>query len=338
MKIAVIGAGSWGTAVSWLLNNNGHEVKLWAHGQPQADAINETGRNPRYLSDISLDGVWSSSSFAEVLDGAEAVVLVTPSVNVRETCGAIEGLLGSEVPLVVLSKGIERETGMLLTEICEEVLGNPNRIAALSGPNHAEEISLGLPAATVIASSNPDCAALLRDAFASPKFRVYTSDDVCGVEVCAASKNVIAILCGIAAGLNMGDNTASVLMTRGLAEMSRLVHAMGGNPMTCMGLAGMGDLIATCSSRHSRNRQLGEMIANGQTLEDFRAKTHMVAEGAYASLSVTDLAERHGVDVPLSRTARLILWENASVEVMEHQLMTRPPRDEFYGLQGTGCD
>lgn len=333
MKVAVIGAGSWGTAVAWLLAHNGNEVGLWAHSPDQARAICATHRNPRYLTDIELEGVTASSDFAQILDGAQAVVMVTPSTTVRQTLQSVAPLLASDVPVIMLSKGIERETGLLLTDICTEVLGNPGRIAALSGPNHAEEVSQGLPAATVVASSDAACAEFFRSLFMSESFRVYTSDDVTGVELCAACKNVIAIANGIAQGLGYGDNTSAVLMTRGLAEMSRLVAALGGDPLTCMGLAGMGDLIATCSSKHSRNRMLGELIASGGTLEEFKEKTHMVAEGAFAALSVTDLADRHEVEVPIAQTMRKVLWEDHPLEGLLDTLMQRPPKSELDGLR-----
>jgi glycerol-3-phosphate dehydrogenase (NAD(P)+) len=333
MKVAVIGTGSWGTAVAWLLAQNAHEVRAWSHGQATADAINTTQRNPRYLTDLDLTGITSSTSFEEVCEGARAVIMVTPSVNVREVAEQLKPHISCDTPVVMLSKGIERETGMLLTEICADVFGSGQLIAALSGPNHAEEVSRGLPAATVVASDDAVCAEFVADLFRNDFFRVYTSDDVCGVELCAASKNIIAIANGISAGMGYGDNTSAVIMTRGLAEMSRLVIALGGNPLTCMGLAGMGDLIATCSSRHSRNRSLGELIAQGGTLAQFEERTHMVAEGAHAALSVTDLARKKGVDLPIANAVRAVLWEGRPPADMLDELMLRPPKPELEGLR-----
>lgn len=332
MKVTVIGAGSWGTAVAWLLGANGHEVALWTHGQNQADAINTTGRNPRYLDDLELIGVRASSRFEVVLDGTEAVILVTPSTVVRETVMKIEPFITSATPVAMLSKGIERDTGLLLTDICEEVLGNRQRIAAISGPNHAEEVSKSMPSATVVASTSIECAEFFRDLFVNPNFRVYTSTDVCGVELCAASKNIIAIACGISAALGFGDNTAALIMTRGLAEMSRLTVALGGDPRTCMGLAGMGDLIATCVSKHSRNRSLGELIAAGGTLEQFTETTHMVAEGASAAITVTDLARRYDVELPIANVVRGILWEGRDLVTEIDKLLARSPKFELAGL------
>ncbi|MBQ6585238.1 MAG: NAD(P)H-dependent glycerol-3-phosphate dehydrogenase, partial [Coriobacteriales bacterium] len=221
----------------------------------------------------------------------------------------------------------------LLTQVLEQELGNPARIAAISGPNHAEEVSRDIPSATVVASTDPACAAFFQELLMSPSLRVYTSHDVTGVEICAAAKNIVAIFNGASCALGYGDNTSAMIMTRGLAEMSRLVLALGGDPLTCQGLAGMGDLIATCTSRHSRNRSLGELIARGGTLEEFTARTHMVAEGANAAITVTDLAREHGVELPLAQALRAILWEGAAVEDVVYDLMMRPPKAEFAGLE-----
>lgn len=333
MRIAVIGAGSFGTAISWVLGGKGYEVSLYARKPEVARAITDGHRNPRYLEDVVLpDSVCAVSSIAEAASGADAVAVVMPSATMRDTARQLSGAVGENTPVVVLSKGIEEGTGKLMIQVLNDELGNPLRLAALSGPNHAEEVSRGLPAATVVASQSEDTANLLRDLFFAPTFRVYTSSDVIGVELCAAAKNVIAIACGIAAGAGLGDNTAALLMTRGLAEMSRLTKALGGDPLTCMGLAGMGDLIATCSSRHSRNRTLGELIAHGGTLEEFTEKTHMVAEGAIASKTVTALAERYGVELPIGRTVRAMLWEGISLDEAIDQLLSRSPKAELQGI------
>ncbi|MDY2626067.1 MAG: NAD(P)H-dependent glycerol-3-phosphate dehydrogenase [Coriobacteriales bacterium] len=333
MRIAVIGAGSFGTAISWVLGGKGYEVSLYARKPEVARAITDGHRNPRYLEDVVLpDSVYAVSSIAEAASGADAVAVVMPSATMRDTARQLSGAVGENTPVVVLSKGIEEGTGKLMIQVLNDELGNPLRLAALSGPNHAEEVSRGLPAATVVASQSEDTANLLRDLFFAPTFRVYTSHDVIGVELCAAAKNVIAIACGIAAGAGLGDNTAALLMTRGLAEMSRLTKALGGDPLTCMGLAGMGDLIATCSSRHSRNRTLGELIAHGGTLEEFTEKTHMVAEGAIASKTVTALAERYGVELPIGRTVRAMLWEGISLDEAIDQLLSRSPKAELQGI------
>lgn len=333
VRISVIGAGSWGTAVSWLLGNNGHEVSLWARETEIAQGVNAQHRNPLYLPEVELPAsVTASDDVGVALQGAEAVVVVTPSIGVRSTAEAMKPHLGDSTPVVILSKGVEQDTLMLMTEVLEDVLGNRDRIAGLSGPNHAEEVSRGIPSATVVAAHNEDVARLFQDAFMTQTFRVYTNPDVIGVELCGASKNIVAIAAGVCDGLGYGDNTKATLMTRGLAEMSRLGRALGANPLTYMGLAGMGDLIVTCTSRHSRNRGLGEMVANGGTMQEFYDKTHMVAEGAVACLSVAALGEREGVEMPITNMVKAVLYDGLDPRIAGAELMGRAARDELHGM------
>ena len=333
MRIAVIGAGSWGTAVSWLLGNKGHEVSLWSREPEIALHINESHHNPMYLPDVVLgSNVIASPDFERALHGVEAVVMVTPSVGVRESAVHMKAYLGNDIPVVILSKGVEGGSNMLMTEVLTDVLGNKNRIAGLSGPNHAEEVSKGVPSATVVAAYDPDVGSLFQDIFMTPFFRVYTNPDVVGVELCAASKNIVAIAVGMCDGLGYGDNTKATLMTRGLAEMTRLGMKLGANPLTYMGLAGMGDLIVTCTSRHSRNRGLGELLAKGGTLEEFTERTHMVAEGAVACVTVDELATREGLELPITRQVRGILYEGVPVTAGEQALLGREAKDELHGL------
>lgn len=333
MRISVIGAGSWGTAVSWLLSGKGHDVRLWAREPEIAEGVNCNHRNPLYLPDVALAAsVVASSDMEEALHGAEAVVMVTPSVGVRTTAEAMQPFLGADTPVVILSKGVENGTFMLMTEVLADVLGNDMRIAGLSGPNHAEEVSRGIPSATVVASHSEEVARLFQDAFMTPFFRVYTNTDVIGVELCGASKNIVAIAAGMCDGLGYGDNTKATLMTRGLAEMSRLGAAMGANPLTYMGLAGMGDLIVTCASRHSRNRGLGELIATGGTLKEYTDRTQMVVEGAVACVSIDELGKRKGIDLPITHMVREILYEGLSVKAAGDMLMGREARDELHGM------
>jgi len=334
LRVAVIGAGSWGSAVAWLLDQKGHDVQTWAREPEIAAAINTDGRNPQYLTEISFsDRVSATSDLNEAATGADAVVMVTPSVGVRATAQGLTDRLGrdsdgSQIPLIVLSKGVEEHTSYLMTDILEEVLGGPDRLAALSGPNHAEEISRGLPGATTVASGNQATADFFADLFATDFLRVYTNDDLTGVELCGAGKNVVAIACGVVDGLGLGDNAKAALMTRGLAEMARLGAAMGANPMTYMGLAGMGDLIVTCTSKHSRNRALGEELASGGSLKAFEERTHMVAEGAVACKSLNELAQLKGVDLPITRAVYSMLYEDADLRTVMTALMTRPQKAE----------
>lgn len=331
--IAVIGAGSWGTAVSWLLGGKGHDVRLWAREPEIAEGVNAEHRNPVYLRDVQIpDSVFATPDVTEALAGAEGVVMVTPSIGVRSTAESMRGALADETPVVILSKGVENGTLMLMTEVLEDVLGGRQRIAGLSGPNHAEEVSRGIPSATVVASANEDVARFFQDVFMTPTFRVYTNPDVIGVELCAASKNVVAVACGMSDGLGYGDNTKATLMTRGLAEMSRLGAARGANPLTYMGLAGVGDLIATCTSRHSRNRGLGEHVARGGTVASYEAETHMVAEGAVSCVSVEELGKREGVELPITRQVRAILHEGATLAGAAEALLGREARDELHGM------
>ncbi len=333
MRISVIGAGSWGTAVSWLLGGKGHDVRLWAREAEIAECVNAEHRNCMYLPEVVLpESVFASTDVEEALQGAEAVVMVTPSMGVRSTAEAMKPALGKDTPVVILSKGVEQDTLFLMTEVLEDVLGNRNRIAGLSGPNHAEEVSKGVPSATVVAAYHEPVGELFQDAFMTPFFRVYTNPDVVGVELCGASKNVVAIASGMCDGLGYGDNTKATLMTRGLAEMSRLGKTLGANPLTYMGLAGMGDLIVTCTSRHSRNRGLGQLVAEGGTMQDFYDKTHMVAEGAVACLSVAALGEREGVELPITHMVKHVLYEGMDPRIAGATLMGREARDELHGM------
>jgi len=333
MKISVVGAGSWGTAVTWMLGGKGHEVRLWSRESEIAEGINANHRNPVYLPDVVFaDGVYASPDMEDALRGAEAVVVVTPSIGVRETAESMKAHLPSTTPVVILSKGVEGGSYMLMTEVLEDVLGGRERIAGLSGPNHAEEVSRGIPSATVVAAHDPAVGDLFQEIFMTRFFRVYTNPDVVGVELAGASKNVVAIAAGMSDGLGYGDNTKATLMTRGLAEMSRLGARVGANPLTYMGLAGMGDLIATCTSRHSRNRNLGELIAKGGTMQQFYDETHMVAEGAVACITVDELGKREGLELPITHEVRGILYENVPVANAEEALLGREAKDELHGL------
>lgn len=332
-KVAVIGAGSWGTAVAGLVSPNAGEVCLWSHSAFVADGINEAHANPRYLTDYVLPGtVSATTSLADAVADAGAVVVVVPSSFVRLTCADLSAHLSADVPVIVLAKGIEIGSDMLMADVAAGELGHPERIAVLSGPNHAEEVCRGTMSAAVIAAADMDLARRFQELFLSRNFRAYVSDDLVGVEVCGAVKNVIAIACGAAVGLGAGDNTLAVIMTRGLAEISRVACACGGKPLTCMGLAGMGDLIATCTSRHSRNRSYGEAMVKGVSVEEYEARTHMVVEGARAARSVYELARRKNVEVPITRAVHGMLYEGHTFEEVLDELSDRLPSEEFYGL------
>lgn len=333
MTIAVMGAGSWGTALAQVLAGKGYSVRLWARKQQVVDGINTEHRNPRYLSDVPLSpNIKATSSHRELLEGSEALVVVTPSNIMRLVAQELSLYLDSDYPIIICSKGVEEGSGLVPVEVFEAELGNPNRLAVLSGPNHAEEVIKNIPSATVVASSSQKTAEYFQKLFASDSFRTYVSDDVGGVELCAASKNVIAIAVGLSYGLGFGDNTAALLITRGLAEMSRLVQASGGQAITCMGLAGTGDLIATCMSEHSRNRRFGEILAQGKTLEDFTEETHMVVEGAFACKTLQTLAATYRVELPITEVVRSVVWDKADARSLATALASRPLTTEFWGL------
>jgi glycerol-3-phosphate dehydrogenase (NAD(P)+) len=333
MKVSVIGAGSWGTAVAWLLGGKSVDVTLWAREPEIAEGVNADGHNPMFLRDVTLGpAVSATADLTEAIDGAGAVIVVTPSHGVRGVAETMSQTLPDDVPVINLAKGVEQNTLMRMTQILEEVVGNRERLAALSGPNHAEEVSKGVPSATVVAAYDESVGRMFQDLFMAPTFRVYTNPDVVGVELCGASKNVVAVAAGMVDGLGYGDNTKATLMTRGLAEMSRLGSHLGANPMTYMGLAGMGDLIVTCTSRHSRNRGLGEWVAGGGTVESYAAETHMVAEGAKSAVALDDLAAKLEIEMPITRQVRAILYEGHMASEAASILMGRAAVDEFHGM------
>lgn len=332
-KVAIIGAGSWGTAMSGLVSPHADEVILWAREPEIVDGINKKHRNPRYLTDYKLPRNVKATCDMEAAGAADSIVLAVPSAFLREVCHNLAPYVSALSPVLVLSKGMEYGTHLLMHEIAESELGNGSRLAVLSGPNHAEEVCQGALSAAVVASENPDSAAYFQHLVAGPTFKVYVSDDVTGVEVCGAVKNVVAIACGVAAGLGCGDNTLAVLMTRGVAEMGRVVVALGGNPLTCAGLAGMGDLIVTCTSQHSRNRTFGEALVQGETLEEYEARRRMVVEGAQACKSVVALADEYKIDVPITRSVNAILYEGKDIEEAYDMLLDRKSTEEFYGFE-----
>lgn len=333
MNVALIGSGSWGTAVAGLAATRAERVTMWAHSEQTAAGINGEHRNPRYLVGYELPGnVVATTDLVQALDGVEAIIFAVPSTHLRSVCHQAAPFIAADTPVLCLTKGIEPESGLLMSEVIASEIGNEARVAALSGPNHAEEICRGGLSAAVIASEHPQIGETFKDLLLSTAFRIYLSQDMTGVEVCGAMKNVIAIVCGISAGTGAGDNTLALIMTRGLAEISRLVHARGGQAMTCMGLAGMGDLIATCTSEHSRNRTFGYEFAHGVSLNEYQTRTHMVVEGAVAARSVSELARSLGVDIPLTFAVEQTLYNGVTLDRALEILTDRVPSQEFYGL------
>lgn len=330
-RIAVLGAGSWGTAFAKVLADAGREVVLWARRPDVARSVTERHTNPDYLPGVVLPGLVSATtSPAAALEGADAVVLAVPSQTLRANLEGWRDLLPPGSTLVSLAKGVELGTLKRMSEVVVEVAGvSPDRVAVLSGPNLAREIAAEEPTATVIACADHSRAVELQHACTTGYFRAYTNTDVIGCELGGAGKNVIALACGVAAGMGFGDNTRASLITRGLAETARLGVALGADPLTFAGLAGLGDLVATCSSPLSRNRTFGERIGRGESLAQAEAANHgQVAEGVKSCSSICELGERHGVELPIADAVRRVCFDGLSVAEMAKELISRAPKPE----------
>jgi len=337
MPIAVVGAGQWGTALSQAFAAQGLEVSLWARDPALAETLAATRVNERYLPELLLhDGVRVSGSLADVLDGAAVAVLAVPTGGLRGIAHQCQPLLDPKCAVVSAAKGFESDTSRRMSEVLCEVLGpgSESRVAVMSGPNIAPEIARGLPAATVVASADPDTAARVRDELTGAQLRVYSNDDLIGVEYGGALKNVVAIAAGIADGVGAGDNGKAALITRGIAEMARLgVHA-GARALTFAGLTGLGDCVVTCMSPLSRNRRLGEAVGQGMSLREAQARTHMVAEGVTTARVAAGLALRHGVEMPIVTEVCAVLFDDKPIAEALSDLMRRGARDELreFGL------
>jgi glycerol-3-phosphate dehydrogenase (NAD(P)+) len=330
-RVAVIGAGSWGTAVAALLTRNA-EVVLWARRPELAASISSSHRNLDYHPDVELPAPLSAtSSLEEAAEGAEVVVLAVPSHGFRQILGALAPHLGGLVPVVSLAKGLEQGTLLRMTEVVAEVA--PGRPAGvLTGPNLASEVMAGQPTASVVAFSDRECSEKLQGLFSTESFRVYTNPDVVGCEIAGALKNVIAIAAGIADGMGFGDNTRAALITRGLAELGRLGTALGGDPLTFGGLAGMGDLVATCSSAKSRNHHVGVELGRGRSLGDIVSEMNMVAEGVKTSSAALELGSRHQVEMPIAEQVVAVLHQGKRAADIIPALMSRRARPELHGI------
>ena len=331
VQVAVMGAGSWGTTVAKVFADAGNEVRLWARRAEVAEDVRDNHRNSAYLGDIELPAAMTGTTDpAEALNGAEIVVLGVPSQSLRENLQNWKELIGSDASLVSLAKGIEHSSGLRMSQLISEVAEVPSeRVAVLTGPNLAREVAQGQPAATVVACTDMDRAKLIQAAVAAPYFRPYTNTDVIGCEIAGTCKNVIALAAGIAAGMGFGDNTAATVITRGLAETTRLALRVGADARTLSGLAGMGDLVATCTSTLSRNRRFGEHLGKGETLEQAAASTKgQVAEGVVSSQSVQELAEKVGVEMPITDAVVGVCHEGADVQQVMMGLLGRSKKAE----------
>jgi glycerol-3-phosphate dehydrogenase (NAD(P)+) len=332
-RCAVFGTGSWGTAISIVLADAGNEVVMCGRRADAAEAINAARENAEYFPGIRLpDSIRATADPAEALAGAEFAMLTVPAQSLRESLGVWAPLLGDRTVLVSLMKGLELGSAKRMTEVIREVAGvGRDRVAVLSGPNLAPEIAQRQPAASVVASREEDVALRLQAITNGPYFRTYTNSDVTGVELGGVVKNVIGLAVGIADGMGFGDNTKATLITRGLAETARLGAALGADPYTFAGLAGLGDLVATCASPLSRNRSFGVWLGRGLTVEEATAEVKQTAEGVKSCEAVLELADRHGVEVPIVETVVAIVHDGRSPQEMLKELMARSLKAERHG-------
>lgn len=334
-KIAVLGAGSWGTALAMVLNDNGHDVRLWTHQQAQADHINQTHQNEDYLPNVLLPkNLIAYTSLKDALHETTAIVFVLPTKAIRDVCRQVADVLDHSVTIIHGTKGIEPHSLKRVSEMMEEELPKEyyTDIVVLSGPSHAEEVSMKHPTTVTASSKTMQEAEKAQDLFINEHFRVYTSADMVGVELGGSLKNIIALGAGISDGLGYGDNAKAALVTRGLAEIARLGVAKGADPLTFVGLSGVGDLIVTCTSVHSRNWKAGNMLAKGMELDDVLKEMGMVVEGVLTTKAAFALAKKEHIEMPITIGLYHILFEGANPKDIVDQLMTRMRRHEMEDL------
>ncbi|MGG0655578.1 NAD(P)H-dependent glycerol-3-phosphate dehydrogenase [Rummeliibacillus pycnus] len=331
-RVAVLGAGSWGTSLAIVLAENGHNTLLWSHRKEQANEINIQHTNAKYLpSTILPNNLKATSDIAEAVEHAEIIVMAVPTKGIRETCQKMLQTLDKEILFVHVSKGIEPNTLLRISEIMREEIPAKyiEDIVVLSGPSHAEEVVQHHPTTVAAACENIESAEKIQDLFMNQYFRVYTNQDVVGVEIGGALKNVIALAAGAVDGLGFGDNAKAALITRGLAEISRLGVKMGANPLTFAGLAGMGDLIVTCTSVHSRNWRAGNMLGKGLTLDEILEQMGMVVEGVRTTKAAHQLSEKYDVSMPISEALYSVLFNGEDPHESVEKLMLREKKEEL---------
>ncbi|HNX28632.1 MAG TPA: NAD(P)H-dependent glycerol-3-phosphate dehydrogenase [Syntrophomonadaceae bacterium] len=331
-KICILGAGSWGTAQALLLSSNCKQLSLWSRPEAGLESFIAARENKKYLPGAIIpDNVSITLELKAAVENSGMVVLAVPSQGVRETLCKLKPLLHKEMYLVNTAKGLELNTGMRMSQVAEDVLGSSikNRYAVLSGPSHAEEVAVELPTAVTVAAYKKETAFDIQDTYISSHFRVYTNPDVAGVELGGALKNIVAIAAGIAQGLGYGDNTKAAIITRGLNEMIRMAGKMGTDPRTLYGLSGLGDLVVTCGSRHSRNHQAGFLIGQGQTPQAALEKTGMVVEGFHTTKVVYELARAMNIEMPIVKACYYILYEDRPPAEEVELLMTRRKKHEI---------
>lgn len=326
-KICIIGSGSWGCALAIHLGNLGHEVKIWSFDEEEKNIINEK-RTCKFLKDSVIpQNVTCTLDYKEAIDGSDMILHITPSKFTRDTVKKYKEYVKDQ-PIIICSKGFEDSTLMTLDDVVKEELPN-SKIAVLSGPSHAEEVSMAIPTALVVASKDKEVCQMVQNEFMNEKLRIYTCDDVKGVELGGALKNIIAFCAGVGAGLGLGDNSFAALITRGLKEITELGVALGGNKDTFYGLTGLGDLIVTCLSEHSRNRRAGKLIGQGKSLEDARKEIGMVIESVDNIEVAYKLGKIHNIEMPILNTVYAVLFENLKPEIAVRDLMIRDKKSEF---------
>jgi glycerol-3-phosphate dehydrogenase (NAD(P)+) len=338
MRLAVIGAGSWGTTVAALGARNAEHVALWARRPELAEALNTSGENPDYLPGRPLGAVMATARFDDALDGADVVALAVPSHGFRSVLAEAAPFVPPEALLLSLAKGLEQGSLKRMTEVAAEVLPHHDdgRIGVLTGPNIATEVAAGLPTASVVAMGDTAAAEAVQRLFMTDTFRVYTNPDVVGCEIAGVVKNVVALAAGIAQGLGVGDNARAALITRGLAELTRFGLALGGNPLSFLGLAGIGDIVVTCTSPRSRNRHVGEALGRGRPLADVLGEMTMVAEGVRSTAAVLQRAAAAGVEMPIAEQVQAVLDGAATPAAAVASLMMREAKSELDGLSFRG--
>jgi glycerol-3-phosphate dehydrogenase (NAD(P)+) len=328
-RTAILGAGSWGTALAVIWARRGNEVVMWGHNAERAARAQRDRENAEYLPGVPLPaGLTVTGDLADCA-GADLVVFVTPSTALRCVAEELRPQLADDAVLLSCTKGIEHGSGMRMSEILAEILPQ-HTVAVLSGPNLAVEVARELPTATVLGCRNAECAQKLQQYLGSHRFRIYSSDEVTGIELGGALKNVFAVAAGVSDGFGLGDNSKSALVTRGLAEMLRLGTAMGGQERTFFGLSGAGDLIATCFSRHSRNRRVGERLGKGETLEEIAASSHSIAEGVPTTKSAYECAKRLGVETPVINLIYEVLYEGKAPQQALQEVLSRDLKAEWF--------
>ena len=330
-KISVIGSGGWGIALTILLHKNGHELTVWSFDKKEAEELKITRENKAKLANILLpEDIVVTDDLKEAVTDKDILVLAVPSKVVRSVSKSLKNIVKEKQIIVNVAKGLEEDTLATMTDIIEEELKDKNpQVAVLSGPSHAEEVGKGIPTTCVVSAHNKELTLYLQNIFMNPAFRVYTSPDMLGVEVGGALKNVIALAAGIADGLNYGDNTKAALITRGIKEIASLGVAMGGEQSTFYGLTGLGDLIVTCASMHSRNRRAGILLGQGKTLDEAIKEVNMVVEGVYSAKSALMAARKYNVEIPIIEQVNAVLFENKNAAEAVNELMIRDKKLEI---------